>query len=150
MLRRDVLKYITSGAVVLLTGLLKPITVLAKWNQAAFSADNFEDAINAYFPGQEIHATDKIIIGVHPVVENGAVVPVKVTTDLPLVSSITLFVDKNPNPLIANFDLSPACLGFISTRIKVQQPSNIIAVVKSNGEVFSNRTFVEVHEGGCG
>jgi sulfur-oxidizing protein SoxY len=150
MLRRDTLKYLASGSIVLVSGLLKPITVLAKWNQAAFSAVDYDEAINAYFPDQEIKESDQITIGVHAVVENGAVVPVKIKTDLPNIESIAIFVDKNPNPLIANFDLSPGGVGFISTRIKVQQPSNIIVTVKSDGMIFSTRTFIEVHEGGCG
>jgi sulfur-oxidizing protein SoxY len=150
MLRRDTLKYLASGSILLISGLLKSITVLAKWNTEAFSAEDFDEAIAAYFPDQEIQASEKITIGVHPVVENGAVVPVKIKTDLPDIESITIFVDKNPNPLIANFDLYPGCVGFISTRIKVQQNSNIIAIVKSGGAIFSKSTFIEVHEGGCG
>lgn len=150
MLRRDTLKYLASGSLILFSGLLKPITALAKWNKAAFTAVDFDEAVNAYFPGQQIQETDQITIGVHPVVESGAVVPVKVKTDLPNPESITIFADKNPNPLIANFDLFPGCVGFISTRIKVDQPSNIVAVVKADGKVFSIKTFIEVHEGGCG
>jgi len=150
MLRRECLKYLASGSLILFSGLFKPIAVLARWNKSAFTAVDFDEAVNAYFPDQQIQVTDKITIGVHPVVENGAVVPVKIKTDLPNPESITIFVDKNPNPLIANFDLFPGCVGFISTRIKVDQPSNIVAVVKADGKIFTTKTFIEVHEGGCG
>ncbi|MFT5397191.1 MAG: sulfur-oxidizing protein SoxY [Gammaproteobacteria bacterium] len=150
MLRRDTLKFLASGSMILVSGLLKPIIALAKWNDAAFSAVDFDEAIAAYFPNQKIKESEQITIGVHAVVENGAVVPIKVKTDLPNIESITIFVDKNPNPLIANFDLSPGCVGFISTRIKIQQASNIIVTVKSDGMIFSTRKFIEVHEGGCG
>ncbi len=150
MIRRETLKYLASGSLILITGLLKPATALAKWNKAAFTAVNFDEAINAYFPDQQIQETDQITIGVHPVVENGAVVPVKIKTDLPNPETITIFVDKNPNPLIANFDLFPGCIGFISSRIKVQEPSNIIAAVKAGGKVFITKIFIEVLKGGCG
>jgi len=150
MLRRDTLKYLASASLILFSGLFKSITALAKWEKAAFTAANFDEAVNAYFPDQHILETDQITIGVHPVVESGAVVPVKIKTDLPNPESITIFVDKNPNPLIANFDLFPDCVGFISTRIKVDQPSNIVVVVKADGKVFMTKTFIEVHEGGCG
>ena len=149
MLRRDTLKLIASISL-LFAGLTRPLLAFAKWNKAAFTATTFEDAINAYFPEQKIIDSDQINIGVHPVVENGAVVPVKVETTIENPLSITLFVDKNPNPLIANFDLSPNSIGFISTRIKVQEPSNIIATVKTDNAVYITRTFIEVHEGGCG
>jgi len=149
MLRRELLQYLASGSA-LLFGLFKPLSALAKWNQEAFDATDYNHAINSYFPGQQFEETDQIKIGVHPEVENGAVVPVKINTELPSLESITIFVDKNPTPLIANFDLSPGCVGFVSTRIKMEVPSDIIVIVKSKGTFFSTKTFVEVHEGGCG
>ena len=150
MLRRESLKLLLSGSLVLLSGVLSPVKVLAKWNKEAFTATDINEALEACFPGQIINQSDQIQIGVRPVVENGAVVPVKINTSLPEVESISIFVDKNPNPMIANFDLSPNCIGFVSSRIKVQEPSNIIAVVKTKTGVFKTQTFVEVHEGGCG
>jgi sulfur-oxidizing protein SoxY len=149
MLRRDILKYLATGSFIL-TGLLKPFSALAKWNQVAFDATDFNTAINSYFQEQQIRETDQIKISVHPIIENGAVVPIKIKTDLPKPESITIFVDKNPTPLIANFDLFPGCLGFVSTRIKMEQPSDIIVIVKTGGELYMTKTFVEVHEGGCG
>ena len=150
MLRRDTLRYLATGSMTLIFGILKPISVLANWNKAAFSSVDLDEAIAAYFPNQVIEKSEQINIGVHSVVENGAVVPVKVKTDLPKIESITIFVEKNPNPLIASFNLSTGCVGFISTRIKMQNSSDIIAVVKSDGLLFNTRKFVEVHEGGCG
>ncbi len=150
MQRREIIKNLMSGSLLIFSGLLKPVVALAKWNQTAFTAEDYQTALDAYFPDEIIVETDQIKIGVHPVVENGAVVPVKIETDLSNPLSITIFVEKNPNPLIANFDLSPGCLGFVSTRIKMDQSSNLAAVVKTDSGVFSNKTFVEVHEGGCG
>lgn len=150
MLRRASLKLLLSGSLALLGSVLLPVKVLAKWNKAAFTATDINAALAACFPGQTINRSEQIDIGVHPVVENGAVVPVKINTGLPNIESISIFVDKNPNPLIANFDLSPNCIGFVSSRIKVQEPSNIIAVVKTTAGVFKTQTFVEVHEAGCG
>ncbi len=137
---------ITAGAF----GLLKPLIAFAARNKEAFSAETEADAIAAFFPGEEITASDAIEIGAHDVVENGAVVPVEIRTSLPEVKSITILVEKNPNPLIASFNLGPECSGIIATRIKVAEPSDIIAVIRSNGKLFSARKFVEVVAGGCG
>ena len=137
---------ITSG----MFSLLKPLTVFAARNQPAFSAETESDAIAAFFPGEQITESDAIEIGVHDVVENGAVVPVAISTKLPAVESITILAGKNPNPLIASFNLGPECSGFIATRIKVAEPSDIIAIVKSQGKLFGSRKFVEVIAGGCG
>ena len=150
MLRRNILKLFASGTAILVSGLLHPARVLAIWNDTAFSAQNLKAALEAYYPGLAISPSDRITIGVRPEIENGAVVPVKVNTDLPNIESIAIFVEHNPNPLIANFDLSPRCKGFISTRIKMDRPSDILVVVVSDGKAYSHKTFVEVHEGGCG
>lgn len=146
--RRNFIK--TVLALPALSFFLKPLLALAEWNSDAFSADNAPSALAQLFPGREIIPHDKIAIGVESLVENGAVVPVKVNTDLPKVASITILVEKNPNPLIAHFELSPECKGFIATRIKVAEPSNITAVVQSAGKLYSASQFVEVVEGGCG
>jgi sulfur-oxidizing protein SoxY len=149
MLRRELLKYFASGSIIL-SGLLKPLSALAKWNQTAFDATDFESAINNYFPNEKFEDTNKITIGVNPEIENGAVVPIKIKTNLAKPESITIFVEKNPTPLIANFNLFPSCLGIVSTRIKMEVPSDIIVIVKADGKFFKTKTFVEVHEGGCG
>jgi sulfur-oxidizing protein SoxY len=130
--------------------LLKPLVAFAAKNRKAFSAETEADALAAFFPGEGIAASDAIAIGVHDVVENGAVVPVEIRTTLPAVESITILAEKNPNPLIASFNLGPECSGFIATRIKVAEPSDIVAVVRSSGKLFSARKFVEVVAGGCG
>lgn len=133
-----------------LTGLLQPLVALAKRNTEAFQAGTESDALAQLFPDREIMPSTKIVIGVHDLVENGAVVPVSIETSLPGVSSISVLADKNPNPLIARFNLTPPCQGFIATRLKVAEPSNIVAVVESDGKLYSARKFIEVVAGGCG
>lgn len=153
MTRRNFMSQLLSGATIILVGagsLLKSILAFADWNVGAFSAETEADALAEFFPGLEVTPSDAITIGVHDLVENGSVVPLKIQTDLPNVESITILVEKNPNPMIANFNLSPACVGFIATRIKVGEPSYITAIVKSEGKLFSTKKFVEVIEGGCG
>ena len=148
MKRRQLVKYLITVPV--LGNLLRSVAALADWNVDAFSAQTEIDALQKFFPGREIITSDAIKIGVRDLVENGAVVPVKINTELPAVQSISILVEKNPNPLIAHFDLSPECKGFIATRIKVGAPSDIIAIVQSAGKLYSKRQFVEVVEGGCG
>ena len=149
MRRRKILKLLAASSV-LFSGLVKPIVALAKWNQEAFDATDYSEAINHYFPGASYEDTDKITIGIHSEVENGAVVPIKVKTTLPNLESITIFVEKNPTPLIANFNLYPGCLGNVSTRIKMEVPSDVIIIVKSDSKYYRAKKYVVVHEGGCG
>lgn len=129
--------------------IFKPLIALSAWNKHAFSANTADTALSKYFPDRHITPSNAIKIKVYAVVENGAVVPVEITTELPAAESITVLVEKNPTPLIAHFDLGPQCSSYIATRIKVAEPSDIIAVVQSEGKLYSARQFVKVIEGGC-
>ena len=88
MIRRVFLKILTSSTVVLVSGLTTPIRLLAEWNESAFSAKNIDSAINSYFPNKEIKRSDRIKVEIYDEVENGAVVPVKINTDLENVKTI--------------------------------------------------------------
>lgn len=147
-----IIRTLKSAAIIAagLTGLLRPLVALAARNTAAFTADSETGALAQLFPDREIMPSEKITIGAHDLVENGAVVPVSIETSLPDVSSISVLADKNPNPLIAKFNLTPQCEGFIATRLKVAEPSNIVAVVESGGNLYSARKYIEVVAGGCG
>lgn len=131
-------------------GGLHPRRSYAARNNTAFTAETEAEALAALFPGRAPVDSAAIDIKVEDVVENGAVVPLAVTADLSGVESITLLVAQNPNPLIAKFNLGPGCEAFIATRIKVGEPSDIIAVVEAGGGLYRARRFVKVIVGGCG
>ena len=141
---------ITGTVFIGLGELLKPAIAFMQRNAGAFSAESETDAIAGLFPGKQLVPSDAIQIDVHDLVENGAVVPVRINTDLTAIDSISILVEKNPNPLIAKFNLGPECSGFIATRIKVAEPSDIVAIVESEGKLYTGHKFVEVVEGGCG
>jgi sulfur-oxidizing protein SoxY len=66
------------------------------------------------------------------------------------VSTIAVLVEKNPQPLAASFDLIGNIDGFVSTRIKMGETSDVIAVGQSGSNVYSTRKTVKVTIGGCG
>ncbi len=147
--RRIFLQY-CAVALTGITSLLKPLGAWADWNKEAFWAAEQNIALEKLFPGKTLSESTDVVISMHAFIENGAVVPIKIKTTLPDITNITILVEKNPNPLIAHFELNPRCAGLVSTRIKVDQPSNITVVVQSGGKLFSKTQFVEVAEGGCG
>ncbi|HEY5702371.1 MAG TPA: thiosulfate oxidation carrier protein SoxY [Gammaproteobacteria bacterium] len=130
--------------------LLAPLKAFGRERSPAFAAYNLDAALSEFFPGETIKPSDKLTIDVNDVIENGAVVPLAIKSGLPNVHSITILVEKNPNPLIANFKLHPLCQGFIETRIKMGESSDIIAVIRADDQLYSTRKFVEVIAGGCG
>lgn len=145
-----------SGAIALAagTGLLYPLQVLATqsplWNSKAFSAKNLQAAIKSALDSDLTEASNKITIKAPDIAENGAVVPITVTSTLANVTSITLFSEKNSMPLVAKYDLHADTLAFIYTRVKMGQTANVIAIVSADGKNYSARKEVKITVGGCG
>ena len=153
MKRRTFLKgTLASSAVAVAVGagLLNPRQVLAAWPKSAFEAKNVQDALSGLFGSELTTPSEDIKIKAPDIAENGAVVPVTIETGLANVESIGIIAEKNPTPLIANFHMAANAKGFVSTRIKMGKTSNVIAVVKAGGKVYSARKEVKVTIGGCG
>lgn len=153
MKRRVFLKgSLASGmvAVAVGAGVLSPRQVLAAWPKNAFEAKSVSDAMNGLLNTDLAPASDAIKLEAPDIAENGAVVPVKVTVTMDNVESISIIAEKNQTPLIASFNLASNTHGFISTRIKMGKTSNVIAIVKAGGKVYSARKEVKVTIGGCG
>ena len=121
-LRRTFLKSTGAAgtvAVAIAAGLLRPGQVLAaEWNKVAFDATTTADAMKGMNVAGAAESKD-ILIKAPDIAENGAVVPVEVTSKIPGTTSIMIFVDKNQNPLIADFEFSNGAEGYVSTRIKM-------------------------------
>ncbi|MEN8106656.1 MAG: thiosulfate oxidation carrier protein SoxY [Pseudomonadota bacterium] len=130
-------------------GLLTPRMVLAAWPKAAFEASTVDDALSGLFGSTTLTGSDKIKIKAPDIAENGAVVPVSVTTDL-AAESISIIAEKNTSPLAASFILGSGTEGYVSTRIKMGKTASVIAVVKSGGKLYSTGKEVKVTIGGCG
>lgn len=130
--------------------LLQPVFALVERNFEAFSATTQDHALAELFPKQIITPSKDIWIEMHETIEDGSIVPIKIQTRLPNLQSITILVEKNPNPLIAIFNLTPLCTGLIETRIKIDKPSLLTIIVQSNGQLFKTKKMVNVILGGCG
>ncbi|WP_373019045.1 thiosulfate oxidation carrier protein SoxY [Thiomicrorhabdus sp.] len=140
-----------AAAVAVNAGLLTPSTVLAEWNKNAFSAKKADDALNSVFGSASATASGDIKLKAPAIAENGAVTPVTVdATGMSGVESIAIMASKNPMPLVCTYDFSSSALGYVSTRIKMGETMNVIAVVKAGGKLFKAEQEVKVTIGGCG
>jgi sulfur-oxidizing protein SoxY len=153
MKRRTLLKgSVAAGAVAAAAGagLLTPRLVLAAWPSKAFEAEKVDVALDDLLGGHDMESSDKISIRAPDIAENGAVVPVSVTAEYPKAESISIVAEKNPTPLVASFKLGADTEPFVSTRIKMGKTSNVLAVVKADGKMYSASKEVKVTIGGCG
>ena len=100
--------------------------------------------------------TGKVKLEVPPLVENGNTVPMTVSVDSPMapedhVKSIHVFNEKNPQPNIGNFYLSPqAGRAQVSTRIRLADSQKVVAIAKlSDGTFWSASVDVVVTLAAC-
>ena len=147
--RREMLTHSATVAGLLAAAGLLPTPAQAAWPQAAFESKTMADAVKALGGGAPAESKDVTITG-PDIAENGAVVPVEVTSAIPGTTSIAIIAEKNGTPLIGNFNLSGGTEGFISTRIKMGQTSLVRAVVNAGGKSYTAAKEVKVTIGGCG
>lgn len=152
MNRRSFLKSTAASSVIGLAisaGLLKPRIALAAWPQAAFEAKAVEGVMSSLYQSATTSPSTDINIKAPDIAENGAVVPITVSTSMSP-ESITVIIEKNPFPLGGNFVMSAGTVGYISTRVKMGKTSKLIAIVKAGGKLHSADKEVKVTIGGCG
>ena len=146
--RRIILKGTFVGGAIVASGLLNTRIAVAAWPENTFNKTNLNDAMDS-LGVTDLSITNDITIKAPDLAEHGALVPVSITSSIPDIDKISILVEKNPQPLVATFELSNQCRGYVSTRIKMKNESNIIAIVQAGGKYYSNRKVVNIAIGGC-
>jgi len=120
------------------------------FNKPAFEAKNIPDAVKAFGGAAPVESKD-VTLTAPDIAENGAVVPMAAASTLPGVKHLLVLVEKNPNALVAKFDVSPAIEPSVATRAKMGQTSDVYAVAITNdGKAYYAKKEVKVTLGGCG
>jgi sulfur-oxidizing protein SoxY len=146
MQRRGLLQ--AAGAL-LAVALLKPFAALAAWNKAAFSSKSSADAMKSLgLPGAE--ASTGIVIEAPQIAENGAVVPIEITSNIPGTTALAVLVEKNPYPLVARFEFTGAALPYVKINAKMGETSDVRVVATAGGKHYQAAKEIKVTIGGCG
>ena len=144
-------RLLLKGGVALAALAALPRTLLAAmWPEEAFAATEADAAMSTLFGTNQATASDQITLKVPEIAENGAVVPVTISTTLADVESISIVVKNNPRPLVASFEIPAGTLPNVSSRIKMGETSDVTAVVKTADGLYSTSRQVKVTIGGCG
>jgi len=132
---------------------LPPLTALAaandKYPEDAFKQKDNKEAIRLLY-GRAAEPSDKIKLDAPEIAENGAVVPISVSTSLADVTSIAFVVPENPNVLAAYYKIPQGTLPNVANRLKMAKTSNVTVIVEAGGKLFSATREVKVTVGGCG
>ena len=120
-----------------------------KYPEDAFKAKGDADAIKSLY-GKAAEPSDKVKLDAPEIAENGAVVPISISTTLPDVTSISLLVAENPNALAASYQIPAGTVPSVANRLKMAKTSNVTALVEAGGKLYSATREVKVTVGGCG
>jgi sulfur-oxidizing protein SoxY len=121
----------------------------ASGDERAFAAGTLAQVLEA-LGATPVADGAHLTITVPGFVENGAIVPVEVASQLPGPQSIYIISESNPYPLVAHVSFPDGTEPFIATRIKVAQSCNLYAVVNAGGQVYTAAAPTRVSIGGCG
>lgn len=116
----------------------------------AFKAESVDEVLTNLVGGMPIEESDQIKFKVPKIAENGAVVPVRISTTLDGVERIFLVIDNNPTPLSAVFEIGPRTVADVSARVKIGESSMARVVVQAGGKAYTTSKEVKVTIGGCG
>ena len=120
-----------------------------KYPEEAFKQKNEADAIKLLY-GKTAEASDKVKLDAPEIAENGAVVPISVSTTLADVTSIAFLVSENPNALAASYKIPAGTMPSVANRLKMAKTSNVTVIVEAGGKLYSATKEVKVTVGGCG
>ncbi len=157
--RRRALRILGAGGIV--TGALSLGAV-----EQAFGAapgmpqpgEKVSETLQRLFGGRPLQpAGDRIKFEAPTIAENGAVVPLRVDSSLPMapdkyVKNVYIITDKNRRPLNAKFGLTPeAGRTSIGTNIRLAESSDVRVVAEmSDGTLYEAKREIKVPLGGCG
>ncbi len=120
------------------------------WPQNAFKEKDQAAVLKELYGKTEATASDKINLDAPEIAENGAVVPIAITSTLPKVTGIAIMVLENPNVLAAAYIIPDGTEAAAAARLKMAKTSKVVAIVASDGKLFSATKEVKVTVGGCG
>jgi sulfur-oxidizing protein SoxY len=146
--RRNALKTTGAFATLVSLGIVTQSQAHAAMDRAGFDIKSMADAVKAL--GGTAANSDQVTVVAPDIAENGAVVPVGATSKIPNTTEIYLIVEKNPTPMAAGFKIPAGTAADVQTRLKMGQSSNVFAVVKADGKLFSAFKETKVTLGGCG
>jgi sulfur-oxidizing protein SoxY len=121
----------------------------------ARALNDYADEVNK-FTGGKTPVEGRVKLELPELAENGNTVPLSVGVDGPMgegihVQEILVVAPANPNARVIRFRFSPMSVPEASTRIRLAETQDVIAVAKlSDGTFLSASRQIKVTIGGCG
>ena len=129
--------------------IVQPLAALAAWNKEAFGAKTPGDALKNLGVANAAQSGD-LTIEAPQIAENGAVVPIEVSSAIPGTTALIVLIEKNPFPLTARFDFKDGALPFVKLNVKMGETSDVRVIAEAGGRHYVATKEIKVTIGGCG
>ena len=129
--------------------LARPLAALAAWNKEAFGAKSAPDALKALGAAGAAPSKD-VLIEAPEIAENGAVVPVEISSNVRGTTALLVLIDHNPFPLVAKFDFMEGAVPFVKLNVKMGETSEVRVIAEAGGKHYAAAKEIKVTIGGCG
>jgi sulfur-oxidizing protein SoxY len=137
-----------AAGVAIIAGLLTPRAAFAQ-EFDPFQATSV-DAVLKALGIADAQPSDLITIKAPKIAENGAAVPLGISSTIEGTTEIVAIIAKNAKPLAARYKFGKGATASVDTRVKLGKTTDVIAVAKAGGKHYMAKTQVKVTLGGCG
>lgn len=127
----------------------RPLAALAAWNKEAFSAKTPGDALKSLGIADAAPSKD-LRIEAPEIAENGAVVPIEISSAIPGTTALIVLLEKNPFPLAARFDFKDGALPFVKLNVKMAETADVRVLAEAGGKHYFAKQEIKITIGGCG
>jgi sulfur-oxidizing protein SoxY len=146
--RRKLLRGAGALSCVIASGAVRPARAAPLPNEdLAFAAKTFPEAVAAL--GGVPEASTQITLDLPQVAENGALVPITVSSQLAGTREIWVVVDVNPQPMAVCFGIPNGTEPYVATRIRLAQSGTVFAAVRTEQGLYATARTIQVTVGGC-
>jgi len=131
-------------------GLLSSKTVFAASHAKDFTKAKSVDEVMEMMGATGATESDMIKIKSPEIAENGAVVPVGITSGIKGTTEIVALVSNNPVPYAAGYLIGAKAEAAVKSRFKMAKTTDVVAVVKADDKYYMAKSNIKVTKGGCG
>jgi sulfur-oxidizing protein SoxY len=150
MKRRSFLKSTVVASAAISTGILSTNTAFAAAHGDDITKAKSVDEVLKMLGATGATESADIKIKAPEIAENGAVVPVGITSNIAGTTEITSITAANPTPFAAKYIIGESAVPAVKSRFKMGKTTDVIVVVKAGDKFYTAKANVKVTKGGCG
>jgi sulfur-oxidizing protein SoxY len=150
MKRRSFLKSTVVASAAISTGILSTNSAFAAAHGGDITKAKSVDEVLKMLGASGATASADIKIKAPEIAENGAVVPVGITSKIAGTTEIVSITAANPTPFAAKYIIGEGTDPAVKSRFKMGKTTDVIVVVKAGGKFYTAKANVKVTKGGCG